>query len=505
MLAAVYIAVNLATLTSFPFVHSDEAWLSGLSRNILEKGDYSVTETFFDLLERNPHAIKIIFHTIQLLFIKLMGYHIFTFRFISLCFGLLTLYFTYKLSLAVLGSSRSAKLVVLFLAVDIQFIYASHFARQEIIILFLMVSGLWYKLRDPENHSLKQDVLLGVIIGLAVGIHPNSFIISLPFGLIYLYEIFILKSRSFRSLAAYAAAVGCFAAFFVILSFSFDPDFIANYSKYGNSFDVFDPITSKLGEVGYFYLKLFYRVSGTYYTPDIRLQFFLFGAALLACIYKLAVYEKRPLSKRNIAAAILAIAAVSSGIIIIGRFNQTSIVFLFPLFYILVVYSMEGLASRYRYTLTALLVLALACVTLSGCQEYRNNSYGSYLQEISRVIQPQDNTLGNLNSEYYFENGRLHDYRNLAFLKENSMSFEEYIKNNNIKYIVFSEELELIHELRPKWDGIYGATDYYDEMKAFLESGCTLRYEFTDSFYGIRIVRYIGLKDWRIKIYEVDY
>lgn len=223
MLAAVYIAVNLATLTSFPFVHSDEAWLSGLSRNILEKGDYSVTETFFDLLERNPHAIKIIFHTIQLLFIKLMGYHIFTFRFISLCFGLLTLYFTYKLSLAVLGSSRSAKLVVLFLAVDIQFIYASHFARQEIIILFLMVSGLWYKLRDPENHSLKQDVLLGVIIGLAVGIHPNSFIISLPFGLIYLYEIFILKSRSFRSLAAYAAAVGCFAAFFVILSFSFDP------------------------------------------------------------------------------------------------------------------------------------------------------------------------------------------------------------------------------------------------------------------------------------------
>ena len=182
----------------------------------MEKGDYSVTETFFDLKERNPHAIKIIFHTIQILFIKLMGYSIFTFRFISLCFGLLTLYFTYKLGTAIFNSAGSALLAVLLLAVDVQFIYASHFARQEIIILFLLVLGLWYKVTNSETDALKHDIVLGAIIGLSIGIHPNSFIISLPFGLIYIYEVFLLKERKFRSLAAYVTTVACFAAFFAL-------------------------------------------------------------------------------------------------------------------------------------------------------------------------------------------------------------------------------------------------------------------------------------------------
>jgi len=471
----------------------------------MEKGDYSVTEAFFDLKERNPHAIKIIFHTIQILFIKLMGYHIFTFRFISLCFGLLTLYFTYKLGIAVSNSAASALLTVLLLAADVQFIYASHFARQEIIILFIFMLGLWYKVTTSEADGMKRDIVLGILIGLSIGIHPNSFIISLPFGLIYIYEIFILKERKFRSLAAYAATAACFAALFAAVSMHFDPNFITNYSNYGSEFDVFDPITSKLGSIGYFYLKLFYRVSGTYYTPDIRFQFFLFGTALLVSIFKLTRNKSNDLQKRKIIFIILAIAAVNTGIILIGRFNQTSIVFIFPLFYLLVAYMPEGLAPKYRYTIAAILIAALAAFTISNYIEYKDNSYSSYLNEISQAVKPWDETLGNLNSEYYFENERLHDYRNLAFLKDKGMSFEEYIRGNNIKYIIFSEELDLIHELRPKWDGIYGPLDYYDEMRAFIENNCVLMHEFTDSFYGIRIVRYMNLKEWKIRIYKVAY
>ncbi|HWQ31136.1 MAG TPA: glycosyltransferase family 39 protein, partial [Negativicutes bacterium] len=487
------------------FVHSDEPWLSGLSRNIMEKGDYSVTETFFDLMERHPHAIKIIFHTIQIIFIKLMGYSIFTFRLISLCFGLLTIYFTYRLGSAAFGSRKTALAGAAMLAVDVQFIYASHFARQEIIILFLLVLGMWYKLKNAEAPELKHDAVIGIIIGLAIGIHPNSFIISLPFGLIYLYEILVLKRRKLRSLLIYMATVACFAAFFVSLSLYFDPNFITNYSKYGNSFDVFDPITSKLGEVKYFYLKLYYGVSGTYYTPDIRFQFYIFGAALIISVYKLIKSKGKAITRSNITAILLAILAVNSGIVIIGRFNQTSIVFLFPLFYLLVAYAIEGLSSRYRYAVTALLLTALAFFTFSNYAEFRDNSYNSYLNEISSVIAPQEKTLGNLNSEYCFGNGILIDYRNLAFLRDNNISFAEYIRKNNIKYIIYSEELDFIHELRPKWDGIYGPLDYYDEMKAFLDSNCTLMHEFTDSYYGIRIVRYVGTKAWKIRIYRVDY
>lgn len=500
VLIALYIVLNLTYLTKFPFVHSDESWLSGLSRNIMEKGDYSVTETFFDLKERHPHAIKLIFHTIQILFIKLMGYHIFTFRFISLCFGLLTLYFSYKLGCEIFGSNRTALTAASLLAADVQFIYASHFARQEIIILFMLILGLWVKFRYIEQHALKCDILLGIIIGLSIGIHPNSFIISLPFGLIYLYEVLISKERKFSGLAAYVITVACFAAFFVALSLYFDPNFITNYSKYGNEFEVFNPLSSKISEVKEFYLKLFYRVSGTYYTPDIRFQFFLFPVVLVLSIIKSAVYK----NNKKILYIILSIAAINAGIVLIGRFNQTSAVFMFPLFYLLTAYILENLQHSCRRSAVALLLVVLAGFTAANYLEYKDNSYSTYLKEIASVVKPSDETLGNLNSEYHFENGKLHDYRNLAFLKAKGMNFAEYIRSNNIKYIIYSEELDLIHELKPKWDGIYGPTGYYDEMKAFIKSNCELVHQFSDSYYGIRIVRYMGIKKWQVRIYRVS-
>jgi hypothetical protein len=33
-----YFFVNLTFLADYPFVHSDEAWLSGLTRNMMESG-----------------------------------------------------------------------------------------------------------------------------------------------------------------------------------------------------------------------------------------------------------------------------------------------------------------------------------------------------------------------------------------------------------------------------------------------------------------------------------
>ncbi|MEA4825517.1 MAG: 4-amino-4-deoxy-L-arabinose transferase, partial [Clostridium sp.] len=107
-LLLVHFIINISYLTKFPFVHSDESWLSGLSRNIMEKGDYSVTETFFDLYPRYPHAIKAIFHTIQILFIKIFGYRIFSVRFMSLIFSMFIIYFFYKLSRNILKDSKIA-------------------------------------------------------------------------------------------------------------------------------------------------------------------------------------------------------------------------------------------------------------------------------------------------------------------------------------------------------------------------------------------------------------
>src|SRR6056297_1167608 len=126
-----YFIINTLFLTKYPFMHSDESWLSGLSRIYLENNSPIVTESFFDLLPRFPHSIKIFFHYIQAFFIPILGYKLFTFRLISLIFGILTIYVLYKISLKLLNSNKLAFLFILIFSFDIHFIYTSHFSIQE--------------------------------------------------------------------------------------------------------------------------------------------------------------------------------------------------------------------------------------------------------------------------------------------------------------------------------------------------------------------------------------
>src|SRR6056297_193258 len=119
-----FFILNLFILKSYPFVHSDEAWLSGLSRNILERKDFTVTEAFFDLMPRNPHAVKFFFHSLQIFIIKIFGYHIFSLRLISLAAGSLSLYIFYKIASLIVSSKIVSILGTVILAADIHYIYS---------------------------------------------------------------------------------------------------------------------------------------------------------------------------------------------------------------------------------------------------------------------------------------------------------------------------------------------------------------------------------------------
>lgn len=504
ILVFIYFLVNLSFLTQFPFVHSDESWLSGLSRNIFETKNFSSTETFFDLYPRNPHAIKIIFHSIQIIFIKMLGYNIFSVRLISLIFGSLILYYFYKLCVEIFNSSIKSTIATIFLAVDIQFIYASHFARQEIVILFVFIYTLYFFYKNIDNHTIKQDLILGCIIGICIGVHPNSFIISLPFAAIYLYHVLFSKKLKLFNLMAYCLILLVFCGIFVLLSFSFNPNFINDYFNYGKQFNVHYSLSGKIGEFKYFYEKLYYGISGTYYTPNIKLQFFIFISSFIITILKLFI-TKDKIKNQQIISILLLIVFLNIGIILVGRYNQTSIIFQFPLFYILITYLLENLSTYYKYIITLGLALLIVMNTFTNVFPYINGDYNNYLNNISKTVEKDDIVLANLNSEFYFHNGKLHDYRNLAYLKENNMTFKDYIYKYNIKFIIYPEEMDIINSESPRWDAFYGNLYYYDEMKYFLKKNCTLVNEFRNKTYGARIARYINEKDWTIKIYKVNY
>lgn len=503
ILLFIYFLVNISFLTHFPFVHSDESWLSGLSRNILETKNFSSTETFFDLYPRNPHALKIIFHSIQIIFIKLLGYNVFSVRLISLLFGSLTLYYFYKLCYEIFHSKTKSTIASIFLAIDIQFIYASHFARQEIVILFVYIYAMYFFYKNIDKHNIKQDLILGCIIGLSIGIHPNSFIIALPFVSIYLYHMLFTKKLKLESLIIYSITLLVFASVFVLLSLYFDPNFIHNYFNYGKQFKVHYSLLQKLSEFKYFYVKLYSGISGTYYTPNIKLQFFIFISSFIFITIKLTTINDK-IKRQQITPILLSIIFLNIGIVTIGRYNQTSIIFQFPLFYIIITFLLEYLLASYKYIATVILVLLIAMNTITNIYPYISGDYNNFLNNISKAVKKDDVVLANLNSEFYFDNGKLHDYRNLALLKENNMKFKDYIYKYNIKFIIYSEEMDVIYSESPRWDALYGNLYYYKDMKYFLENNCTLVNEFSDKTYGNRIASYVNKKDWTIKIYKVQ-
>jgi hypothetical protein len=502
LLPALFFLVNLIFLTGFPFMHSDEPWLSGLSRHLAVTGDFSATEPFFDLKPRNPHAIRIIFHSIQAVFIKVFGYHWWVMRLISLIFATVGLVYFYKLALVLSKKTGPASLATLLLSVDLQYIYASHLARPEIILCALFILGGYIFLNSLERHSRYHDLLLAGICGVGIGIHPNSFILAVFLIVFYLYVIFITRQLKGIHLIIFTAFTGGFALFFIGLSVLFDPHFLTHYPSYGQTqFQVLIPLRSKWAVFQEFYTNLFICNTGTYYGPDIRLQLILFPIILLLSAM-ISSSKKTP--SPDLAFPMLGILAINFGILLIGRFNPTSAVFQFPFYYLLLIGLLDNLPQPGRRMVSFLLLCAITCVTENNILPFPGFNYSTYLEKIARYVPHNQRALASLNTEYYFDSGKLFDFRNLPYLKQHSLSFTEYISRNQIRYIIYPESIDRFQQQWPCWNFLYGdLAGCYPEMKRFLREECRVVGSFTNGIYGMEIPVYPVQNSWKITIYKV--
>ncbi len=502
----VFFVVNLLFLTKFPFVHSDESWLAGLTRNIMEQGSYKVTETFFNLKIRNPHAIKSLFHIMQMPFIGLLGYSVSSVRLLSLFAGCGALGVFYNAAASFFKSKKKAFLAFILLALDVQFIVSSHMARQDIIICFALILCLSLFLKHSVQFSSKNIAVLAVITGLSIGIHPNSFIVGVMCFSLLLIRYFFFKSVKLKQIGLYLLISALFASIFVLISFYLDPNFIHNYYLYGSSeFDVFVPFSNKFAELSNYFAKLYHQVSGTYYIPNIRPQMILFSiAAVLSALYALIMKKDDKATSQKLTMVLSSIIAVIVGIVLIGRFSQLSIIFIFPMGWLLTVFTVTLFEKKIAYILSAILLLLILSLSAIDIVPWLSYDYQNYLDSIAQFVPNNEMTIGNLNSEFYFENGYLLDYRNLAYLEENNMTFEEYVETYEVEYLIISDELKYIYENRPKWNIIYGDLAYMDQLNLFIEEHCSFVGSFVNNTYGIRIVELINnTEDISISVYKV--
>lgn len=492
---AFYVSISLLFLTSFPRMHSDESWLSGLTRTMMSQG-LNTTEYFFDALPRYPHAIKSIFHILQMPFILVFGYNLFAVRLMSLVFATIALFFFYKLLKHITKSSVIALIGTIILSIDIQFVYSSHFARQESIIVAFLIFGIYYVVLRSDNWSIKNDIVMAIIIGLSIGIHPNSFIVALTMGAVYIYYLLFDKKLKLKNLVVLILVTLVFALIFIGLSFLMDNNFISNYTKYGDTLRATSKGIMKLLFFPDYYRKLFNGFSVTYYTPLIKVQLIIFALSMVVGTIG-AIFSN---NLRSSLLFVLPIFAVNVGYVIIGRYSQPGIVLLFPLGYLLI-FTLLNRIKKFKVMSMVLIGIIIIINTTLAIVPALNNDYNSYIKEIEKNIPKDAKVLANLNTEYAFEYNQIYDYRNLAYLED--AEFEKYIDERDIEYIIFPEEMDFIYENRPVWNVLYGNVfPYYDDIQVFFDTRCQLIDEFS-SPYAMRILMYADDKDWSVKIYKV--
>jgi len=516
-----FFIVNLFFISDFPFVHSDETWLSGLSRTMMETGSLSATEYFFDLYERSPHAVKVLFHAVEMSWIALFGYSVQTIRILSLLIGSAAIYLLYQIIITITKNRWAAILGMVLMSVDIQYIYASHTARQEIwlVLILLVVLNLLVKSFSETTAFPKTplrffpDITAGVVLGLSFGFHPNGLVIFFSALGYYIYNLFSKRQSALKKCLVFIGVFGLTASVFLILSFVFNAHYISDYAAYGETLGVFESSSTKLaGWVG-FYKKIYYQVSGTYYTPNSRPQFFFFELVLIGSLLT-AVFKKD--SRKRIIPLLLGLVGMQAAFILIGRYGQPSVVLNLPVLVIITsVTSTELLRKndvswiKYAGIVFCILVI-LGSGLLSGNQIREeiaeNSNYEEYLDEIIVRIPSDSNVLCNINAEPIFDYGKLYDWRNIGKLSESDISFSQYILERKIEYIIYPEEIDFIYQNRPVWNGIYGnIAPIYSGMQEFLEEQCEVIGNFVSRTYAMRIVRYQQDQNWTITLYRVLY
>jgi len=281
-----------------------------------------------------------------------------------------------------------------------------------------------------------------------------------------------------------------------------NPDFLSKYINFGSSVGVTKPFIIKVLKLPRFFKKMFFRIEGTYYLPDIRPQMLLFALSFLILIPVSIFYKNKRIiifSGQSLFLGIL------SGILIIGKYSPPSIIFIFIpgyfLFFILMttlIKSTKGLLS-----ICSILIFSTSVFSLFQVLPFINVNYNSYIKKIKTYIPENSKTLANLNTIFAFSYDELYSYRDLTVLNA-EFGFSDYIEKYKIRYIIYSEELKIIFDERPVWNTMYGNIyPWYPDMMGFIKTSCIEITNWNEPVFGMRITSYQGKKNGGIRIFKI--
>jgi len=432
----VWTVLNGLTLTVFPAVHSDEAWLAGLAKAYLDQGSVAATEPFFDLFPRQPHAFKMLFHVLQAGLIWLLGFDVFAVRLLSLLAAVVTLILVYQGLVRQTGRHGLALGLMVALSLQPLFLTTSHLARQESLILAVLAAA--YAVL-PHIRLLRKGFWFGLLLGSAALIHPNALFPAVIAGLVLLWNT-LARRVSLKTLLFFGAGLAVAGSILVALSLWVNPNFMQNYAEFGANLAVDAAPNQRGANLQQFVRQLWRQDNGTYWLPDLR--GLLVATPLLALLGLAAQVSmgrgwwspKSSLRKGDrqekvlLENGLLGLGGFVLVLFVIGRFNPTSIAFiLIPLIWIL-----GGIAGMDWRSVPLLLVTgAIVAGAVALPHDFGpfihqrigtgEDPYRVYSAEIRRHLPANAIVLGNLSAGFVLQQTAesFYDLRNLSYVTNN--------------------------------------------------------------------------------------
>jgi len=541
--AGLWLAGSLVSLTRYPPMHADEAWLASETRSILVERSFAATAEFFHITERSPHAIRLLFHLLQAPFVS-ANWSLASVRLVSILCGAAAALLACLASRRLFTSAAAAILFVAGLSLDPLFIASSHLARQEIVLTacFPGIAALY--LRRPAKGT-GHDAVIAVVIGLSIGFHANSLPVAIGIGALYLMDLLWSADRrlAFRRLSVLVAVTAACALIWAGSSRLLSADFPRAYVEFGARYGVGESLPVKLLELPDFYSRLYDRITGTYHLPPLRLTLLLFAIASLAGIAMVCrrIISRAPAAAAALARPLAALAGVNLGLILIGKYSQPSAVLLLPAGYWLAAAVLDAFVCRWgsrsacrlapepgRRKVTAgprpsrrrafarqapqvaSVVFAVALATANGVTAVRDAvpwmtvSYERYIERIARHVPPDARVIASLNTAFAFEPGALYAINDLEALAAEGLSFDGYVDRFKIEYILYPDEIDRIYAERPVWNDLYGNVAlYYAQMKRFLAEECEAVAVYEEPVFAMRILLYHRRYGSTLTIYRV--
>ena len=267
--------VSLLFLVRYPSVFIDEPWTANAAWNWLTTGanfdsmhagtrDQLGTSVGWPFLGNLPWVASF----------AIFGLGLFQARLVSWCFGLLLLLATVWVGWRSYGL-LTGTLTALLLALSLPFTYSSHLVRPDIMlaVVVMVAFGLAHKALTEQRPWI--HLLAGLLLGVALDIHPNSALFGL--GLVAMYWV-TYRRQMFRERDTWLCVIGGVLgiSYYLAVNLFPDPRAYLDSMRLGLATVNQPPLNGSLGDLALSVFAEFVR----YHFHENRLDFGLIMAGI---------------------------------------------------------------------------------------------------------------------------------------------------------------------------------------------------------------------------------